>query len=79
MASGAFNYLEGALTIIDVSNPASSVKLAEIADGVVLAAIQGLNRKLEEQRAENGELKERLAQLEQLVHSLAGQKAGGAR
>lgn len=79
MASGAFNYLEGALTIIDVSNPASSVKLAEIADGVALAAIQGLNRKLEEQRAENGELKERLAQLEQLVHSLAGQKAGGAR
>ena len=41
------------------------------ADGVALAAIQGLNQKLEEQRQENGELKRRLAQLEQLVLKLA--------
>ena len=49
------------------------------ADGVALAAIQGLNRKLEEQRAENADLKERLAQLEQLVHSLARQTRESAR
>ena len=36
-------------------------------DGVALAAIQGLNQKLEAARAENVELKQRLEQLEQLV------------
>ncbi len=35
--------------------------------GVALAAIQGLNQKLEEQRAENTELKRRLAALEKIV------------
>lgn len=40
------------------------------ADGVALAAIQGLNQRVEEQRAENAELKQRLAQLEQLVQQL---------
>jgi hypothetical protein len=37
------------------------------ADGVALAAIQGLNEKLEEQRAENTELRARLEKLEQLI------------
>ena len=37
------------------------------ADGVALAAIQGLNQKLEEQRAENAELKARLTALEQFI------------
>ncbi len=40
------------------------------ADGVALAAIQGLNQKLEESRAENAELKKRLAALEQLVQKI---------
>jgi hypothetical protein len=35
--------------------------------GVALAAIQGLNQKLEETRAENAELKQRLAVLEKIV------------
>ena len=39
-------------------------------DGVALAAIQGLNQKVEEQRTENAELKRRLAELEQLVFKL---------
>jgi hypothetical protein len=43
-------------------------------DGVALAAIQGLNQKLEEReealRAENADLKQRMTQLEQLVTSL---------
>jgi hypothetical protein len=39
------------------------------ADGVALAAIQGLNQKVEEQRAENTELKQRLDKLEQLLQS----------
>jgi hypothetical protein len=38
------------------------------ADGVALAAIQGLNQKLEEQRAENVKLKHRLEKLEQLMN-----------
>ena len=38
------------------------------ADGVALAAIQGLNQKLEEQRAENTELKARLEKLERLMN-----------
>ncbi len=45
------------------------------ADGVALAAIQGLNQKLEETRAENAELKQRLAKLEQLMN----RGEGGAR
>lgn len=44
-------------------------------DGVELAAIQGLNQKLEAQKAENAELKARLEKLEQLV----GGKTGGAK
>ena len=38
------------------------------ADGVALAAIQGLNQKLEEQRAENAGLKARLEKLERLMN-----------
>lgn len=38
-------------------------------DGVALAAIQGMNQKLEEQRAENAELRRRLEKLEQLSDS----------
>jgi len=45
------------------------------ADGVALAAIQGLNQKLTEEvinvRAESAELKKRLAQLEQLMNRIA--------
>ncbi|MBE0545997.1 MAG: tail fiber domain-containing protein [Verrucomicrobia bacterium] len=41
------------------------------ADGVALAAIQGLNQKLEETRAENVELKQRLTELESLVQKLS--------
>ena len=37
------------------------------ADGVALAAIQGLNQKLEETRAENAALKARLDKLERLI------------
>jgi len=40
------------------------------ADGVALAAIQGLNQKLEETRAENAELKQQLSELKQLVQTL---------
>jgi hypothetical protein len=40
------------------------------ADGVALVAIQGLNQKLEETRAENEALKQRLAQLEQAIEKL---------
>jgi hypothetical protein len=36
-------------------------------EGVALAAIQGLNQKLEETRAENADLKQRLAALEKIV------------
>ncbi|MCC6821934.1 MAG: tail fiber domain-containing protein [Verrucomicrobiota bacterium] len=39
------------------------------ADGVALAAIQGLNQKLEEQRAENAKLKQRLDTLEQIIRN----------
>jgi len=38
------------------------------ADGVALAAIQGLNQKLDETREENAELKQRLEKLEQLMN-----------
>jgi len=40
------------------------------ADGVALAAIQGLDQKLEETRAENADLKAQLAELKQLVQTL---------
>ncbi len=43
-------------------------------DGVELAAIQGLNQKLEEQKAENAELKQQLNELKTLVKQLAQQK-----
>lgn len=43
------------------------------ADGVALAAIQGLNQKLEETRAENAELKQRLKELESVVQKLVAQ------
>jgi hypothetical protein len=46
------------------------------ADGVALAAIQGLNQKLQEElgsvRAENAELKARLERLEQLINAKSG-------
>jgi hypothetical protein len=45
------------------------------ADGVALAAIQGLNQKLDEQKAENADLKARLEKLEQLMT----EKLGGAK
>lgn len=41
------------------------------ADGIALAAIQGLNEKVELQRAENAELKRELAELKKLVQRLA--------
>ncbi|HEY9173519.1 MAG TPA: tail fiber domain-containing protein [Verrucomicrobiae bacterium] len=47
------------------------------ADGVALAAIQGLNQKLEGTRAENAALKQRLAQLEEVVRALAARGNGG--
>jgi regulator of replication initiation timing len=50
-------------------------------EGVALAAIQGLNQKLKEQRAENANLKEqneslekRLDEPDQTMQSLAGKK-----
>jgi len=43
--------------------------------GVALAAIQGLNQKIEEQRAENTELKQQLAELKALVEKLASTPA----
>jgi hypothetical protein len=42
--------------------------------GVALAAIQGLNQKLEEQKAENAELKQQLAELKVLVEQMAQRK-----
>jgi hypothetical protein len=44
-------------------------------EGVALAAIQGLNQKLEQARAENAELKQSLEELKQLVQVIAGKKA----
>jgi hypothetical protein len=49
---------------------AGSTGIATVdADGVALAAIQGLNQKLEEQRVENAELKQRLEALEKFIHN----------
>ena len=42
--------------------------------GVALAAIQGLNKKLEEQQAENVELKKQLADLKAVVDKLTQEK-----
>jgi hypothetical protein len=42
--------------------------------GVALAAIQGLNQKLDEKDAEIQALKQSVSELKQLVESLAGQK-----
>jgi hypothetical protein len=49
------------------------------ADGVALAAIQGLNQKLEEREKEITELKQSLAELKELVSKLAGGQKGGAQ
>jgi len=43
------------------------------ADGVALAAIQGLNQKLEEARADNAELRKELQQVKQLLSSLTAE------
>jgi hypothetical protein len=43
-------------------------------NGVALAAIQGLHQKLEDQRAENAELKQRLARLESILTQQTGGK-----
>lgn len=45
------------------------------ADGVALAAIQGLNQNVEEKEREIAELRQRLALLEQLVDSLVRETA----
>jgi hypothetical protein len=45
------------------------------ADGVALAAIQGLNQKLQQKETEITELKARLEKLEQIIN----QQNGGAR
>jgi trimeric autotransporter adhesin len=44
------------------------------ADGVALAAIQGLNQKLEEQRAENAGLKQQLDEIRDLLRELTTKK-----
>jgi len=44
--------------------------------GVALAAIQGLNQKLEETRTENAELKQQLKELKELVLKLSGNQKG---
>ena len=49
------------------------------ADGVALAAIQGLNEKLDETRAENLALKQTVEELKALVNKIAGQQNGGAK
>ena len=47
------------------------------ADGVALAAIQGLNQKLEEQRAENAALKRELTELKRLMNQLSDKLDAG--
>jgi hypothetical protein len=49
------------------------------ADGVALAAIQGLNLKLEEQRVENAALEKQVAELTALVKTLAEKVNGGGQ
>ncbi|HSA03257.1 MAG TPA: hypothetical protein P5055_21210, partial [Candidatus Paceibacterota bacterium] len=48
-------------------------------DGVALAAIQGLNQKLEETRKENAELKRRLERIESLLRHSASSAEGDTR
>jgi trimeric autotransporter adhesin len=48
-------------------------------EGVALAAIQGLNQKVEQQRAENAELKQELTELKNLINSLNQKLNGGAK
>jgi hypothetical protein len=43
------------------------------ADGVALAAIQGLNRKLEETRAENADLRKELSEIKRLLKKLSSE------
>jgi len=49
------------------------------ADGVALAAIQALHRKLEEQRAEKAAMQKRIARLEELVLDLGNRLKQGER
>jgi len=49
------------------------------ADGVALAAIQGLNRKLEQKETEITELKEQLASLQEVVNRLLTQHEGSGQ
>lgn len=53
------------------------------ADGVALAAIQGLNQKVDESeaslRAENAQLKQEVAELRQMINQLRAQLEGGAK
>jgi trimeric autotransporter adhesin len=49
------------------------------ADGVALAAIQGLNQKVEAQRAENAELKQEVAELKRLLNQLSAKVNGGVK
>jgi hypothetical protein len=65
-------------------NGADDTTIATVdADGVALAAIQGLNQKLEQElkrrEAENAELQKRLTALELLIKSLPGKFSGDAR
>lgn len=65
--ASAFNVGEGDTTITTVD-----------ADGVALAAIQGLDQKLNEKDAEIQELKRTVAELKDLVGQLASKQNGGA-
>jgi hypothetical protein len=49
------------------------------ADGVALAAIQGLNEKLDETRAENAELKKTVEELKDLIKHLPTRRNGRAK
>jgi len=49
------------------------------ADGVALAAIQGLNQKVEQKNAEIAELKQELTELKRLVSQLSAKLEGGVK
>ena len=49
------------------------------ADGVALAAIQGLNQKLEQKEAKIATMERELAELKQLVQSMVHQSKGGSQ
>jgi trimeric autotransporter adhesin len=49
------------------------------ADGVALAAIQGLNQKLEQKQTEITELRQEVAELKVLVRQINARINGGAR